>query len=67
MMFIENKFEFGETVYLRTDKEQSPRLVSEFVVSPLGVKYTLVCGPYETTCYEMEISREVDVKLTTTN
>ena len=44
MMVIDNKFEIGDTVYLKTDAEQLPRLICGFMVSPNGLLYELAQG-----------------------
>ena len=38
-MNIDNKHDIGDTVYLVTDPEQQPHLVTELVVSPGRVDY----------------------------
>lgn len=60
MMLIDNEFSIGETVYLRTDAEQEPRIVTKLLVSPLGVTYCLSLGERDTCHYAVEITRERD-------
>lgn len=64
-MIIDNKFNFGDIVYLKTDKEQLPRMVVRFAVSQNDVLYILAQGTTETTHYYSEISETKDVILST--
>jgi hypothetical protein len=61
MMVVDNKFSFGQIVYLITDSEQKRRMVTKIYLSPNGVAYQLTCGVNESDHYEFEISDEVDV------
>lgn len=58
MMVIDNKFELGETVFLMTDPEQFPRIVTALSVNPNGIIYKLAQGVNESYHYDCEISRE---------
>jgi len=66
-MLIDNKFEFGEIVYLKTDKEQNPRIVYMMKVLQNEILYELACGTTVSTHYEFEISKEINVLMQTTN
>jgi hypothetical protein len=58
-MNIKTAFDFEEIVYLLTDIEQLPRMVTSFSIFPPGViVYRLSCGENETSHYEMEISSD---------
>lgn len=58
-MFIENEFDLKQKVYLKTDKDQSPRLVKGIKVFPEGdLIYTLVCGNEESYHFPFEISAD---------
>lgn len=61
MMFIEAKYNIGQTVFLKTDKDQAPRIVTKIIVSPTGVFYNLSCGTSDSAHYDIEISETVDV------
>lgn len=63
MMFIENKFNLGDTLYLKTDTEQSPRLLTGINVSPSGILYSLSRGTEETKHYDIEISTEINQEM----
>jgi hypothetical protein len=58
-MLIDNEFELGETVYLKTDIEQLKRIVTKIGVQMGGLlTYQLCCGTEDGCHYECEISRE---------
>ena len=52
-------FDLGEIVYLKTDPDQQPRMVTEvsFWLSG-GVGYQLSCGTSISSHYALELSRE---------
>lgn len=61
---VDHKFEFGQTVYLVTDIEQIPRIVTAIQLSPSGgITVNLCCGTLTSWHYEMEISAEKDTVL----
>lgn len=64
-MIIENKFEIGEIVYLKTDKEQSERLITQITISPAGLRYCASMGSADTWHYEIELSSEKNILITT--
>lgn len=66
-MVIQNCFDIGEVVYLKTDKEQYPRIVYCIKVYKNESIYELACGTITSSHYEFEISKEVNVLMTTTN
>lgn len=62
MIVIENKFDFGQTVYLKTDEDQKARLVVRITLTVAGtLVYGLSCGTNETTHFEIELSDEKNV------
>lgn len=63
-MIVENKYEIGQIVYLVTDPEQVPRMVTQVIVSPTGVFYKLAQGTVDGDYYEIEISAEKTFVLT---
>jgi len=64
----EIEFKIKETVYLLTDKEQKPRLVTGIQLRPFNsVTYGLTEGTNETWHYGFEINKERDVILATSN
>lgn len=66
-MLIDNQFEIGDVVYLKTDKEQSPRIVYCIKVLKDGYLYDLACGTTTSSHYDFELSKEVNVLIMTTN
>ena len=66
-MVIDNKFEIGDEVYLKTDIEQFCRIVIGLNISKVDIGYTLSCGIMESTHYDFEISIEKDVLMTSSN
>lgn len=67
-MFIENKFRLEQTAYLKTDKDQLPRLVTGIRLRPGDtILYDLSSGATESVHYEFEVDGEADLILTTTN
>lgn len=60
-MVIENKFEIGDFVYLRSDPEQRQRLVVQIAVGGSGnIRYCVSLGTVETWHYDMEMTTEKD-------
>lgn len=67
MMVIDTKYEIGEAGYLKTDRDQVPRLVYAFLVFRSEIIYRLAYGTTTSEHYDFEISREKDTVLSTTN
>jgi hypothetical protein len=60
-MFIENTFEIGQTVYLKTDPDQLERFVTGLFVRPGNrLMYELACAEDTSQHYDFEISAERD-------
>lgn len=66
-MVIENKFNFGDLVYLSTDPEQKQRIVTAICVRPGFIEYQLGVGDQYSWHQDFVISIEKDVLKTTTN
>ncbi len=60
-MLIDNKFDLGDIVYLKTDPDQKERLVTGVTVRPTGLLYELSVGEEDSTHYDLEITTEKDV------
>jgi hypothetical protein len=67
MMLIDNKFNIGDEVYLKTDAEQSCRIVTGMNLRLTSISYNLSCGINESAHYDFEITVDKDVLKTTTN
>ncbi len=59
---------FGDTVYIKTDRDQSPRMVCDFELKPNGVILYGVSGGTESSLhYDFELTSEPNLVLKTTN
>lgn len=59
MIMVENIFDIGEVVYLKTDEEQSARIVTRIDIVPGEVfMYQLSCGTEFSLHYDFEITKE---------
>jgi hypothetical protein len=67
MMFVEEAYQLGETVYLKTDTEQLARIVTGLMIRPTGIMYYISCELDETTHYDIELSRQKNIMITTNN
>jgi hypothetical protein len=67
MMLIDSKFKIGDTVFLKSDYEQSERLLTGLSVRQNGVTYGLSCGTVESWHYDFEITVEKNVMKSTMN
>lgn len=54
-------FELGNIVYLKTDPEQSERMIVQYQVRPGAIIYQLNKGEFESWHYEIEFSKEKDI------
>jgi hypothetical protein len=61
MMVINNAFEHGQVVYLKTDKDQSPRIVFALKVYKGEILYEVSCGTQNSSHYDFELSAEINV------
>lgn len=61
MIVIENKFEIGQIVYLKTDEDQCARIITGIHIRPTGITYSLAVGDEETPHYEVEITEQKNV------
>jgi hypothetical protein len=66
-MFIENNYNIGDIVYLKTDVDQHPRMILSIWVRPTGITYELGCGTASSYHFDLEISPEIDLQLKTNN
>jgi len=54
------EIKLGDIVFLKTDKEQSPRMCTGIMCRPTGNLYYLSKSDIETSHYAIEISLEVN-------
>jgi len=66
-MRINTEYGWGEIVFLKTDPDQFPRMVTAIQVNPYGTLYGLAMETQVSWHYEIEISRDRDIVLTTSN
>jgi len=64
---INTKFDFGDTVYLKTDPDQLERIVTGFSVKPNSLCYSLCHSTTESWHWDFEITKDRDILKTTTN
>lgn len=62
---IDNEFEIGAVVYLKTDMDQQPRIVYGFKVFKNDILYTLACGTQSSDHYAIEIAAEKNILVST--
>jgi len=62
MIVVDNKFEHGDVVYLKTDEEQRPHIVSKIEIFKGGeLLYGLINKKEVSSHYEFEISTEKNI------
>lgn len=61
MINIDNKFDIGQTVYLKTDTDQSQRIISAIKITVGHLIYEVCCGTNSSWHYDFEMSEQVDV------
>lgn len=58
---LETRYDIGDTVYLKTDADQRPRIVVSITLYPRSnVLYNLSCGVVVSGHYEFELQSERD-------
>lgn len=68
MMVIDNKYEIGQEVYLKTDVGQKLRIITAIIIRPNGCYcYEVACGSESRWHYDFELSEEKNVVITSTN
>lgn len=66
--WIDVDYEIGDTVYLKTDSDQRPRIITGISVRTAGlIMYDLAQGTASTWHYPFEISTEVNVLIKVTD
>ena len=65
---FESAFAIGDTVYLKTDTEQSKHIVTGYIVRPGGrLIYLISCCNSESHHFDIELTPERDIMMTTSN
>lgn len=65
MMVVDNKFEIGDLVYIKTDIDQRARLVTGITLRICGMVYELSLSENVSNHFDFEISSERDFVLST--
>ncbi len=61
-MVVDNKYDFGDMVYLKTDPDQLKRIITGIHVFPgNAISYTVTQAGTESQHYEFEISAEKQI------
>lgn len=67
-MRIDPKYNIGDTVYIITDKEQNPNIITGIIVRPgNNLLYKLSTKSGEQDYFDIEISNAKDIILATSN
>lgn len=61
MITVDNKYNIGDVVFLKTDPEQKERLVFALEVTARDTLYKLACGTEISTHYHFETQTEKNV------
>lgn len=62
MMVIDNKFEIGQTVYLKTDEDQRARIIRQMCIRSSNlIQYELLFGTQASWHDEIEIMDEKNI------
>lgn len=64
-MVIDNKFEIGQTVYLKTDPDQLQRIVFGFDITQGSIIYQLCVGISTSKHFDFEITEQQNVLIKT--
>jgi hypothetical protein len=60
---VQTDFEIDTIVFLKTDFDQLPRLVTAILVFESAIQYRLSCGTEETDHWSHEIAKEKNVMI----
>jgi hypothetical protein len=58
MHILDNVFDLGQTVYLKTDKDQIPRIITAIQLNDNGLLYRSAQGTNEYWSTKLELSKE---------
>jgi len=60
MINIDNKFDFGQIVYIITDKEQLPRMITAITLTKKDIIYECFAGTIQSKHYDYELSETIN-------
>jgi hypothetical protein len=63
MMVIDNKYDLGQIVYLKTDVDQLQRIVSAITQRQGGIIYELCQGEKTSSHYDFEITEDENIEI----
>lgn len=66
-MIIDNIFNLSDIVYLKTDSEQHPHIITAIFITINEVKYLVKKGSSDFYCFDFELSLTKDILISTTN
>lgn len=66
-MKIDNKFQIGDFVYLKTDPQQYKRIVVGIIIMNTNFKYVVNLSVEESMHFECELDSQRDIVLATSN
>lgn len=66
-MMVESKYNLGDIVYLKTDKEQSQRMITSIAIRPMGCTYELSLSTTVSWHYDFEFTLEENFQFKTSN
>ena len=58
MIIQEADYDIGQEVYLKTDKDSLPRIITAILITPGGLQYKTASGNTEYWAYAIELSKE---------
>lgn len=61
------KHSIGDIIYLKTDTDQHPRMITNLWITAGGVRYGVVSGIIESYHYDFEMSLTKNIILTSSN
>lgn len=67
MMVIDTEFEIEDVVYLKTDINQYPRIITKICLSKSGVTYELSAGTISSWHFGFEFSSDKDMVIKSEN
>jgi hypothetical protein len=62
-MKINNQFAIGDVVYLKTDTEQKPRIITAIKITQSNLSYEVTHCTYATWHYDFEMSQTKDYSI----
>lgn len=67
MRMIDPEYQIGDIVYIKTDREQLPRMVYCYKVYLDSIVYELACGTITSCHYAFELSKEQNILISVTS